>query len=110
MWTSANLTSLRPSVTINVELFFYLLATTVALALRVIYFAMFIQAILSWFVTDDNMIMAVLSRITAPVILPVRAILSRIPAVARLPIDLSFLVAFVLLVFLMGALPTVSMP
>ena len=92
------------------ELLFYLLATTVALALRVIYFCMFIQAILSWFVTEDNVIMAVLSHITAPVVLPVRAILSRIPALARLPIDLSFLVAFVLLVFVMGALPPVSMP
>lgn len=54
--------------------------------------------------------MAVLTRITAPVVLPVRAILSRIPALARLPIDLSFLVAFVLLVFVMGALPTISPP
>lgn len=71
---------------------------------------MFIQAILSWFVTEDNVIMAVLTRITAPVVLPVRAILSRIPALARLPIDLSFLVAFVLLVFVMGALPTISPP
>ncbi len=92
------------------ELLLYLLATTVALALRVIYICMYIQAILSWFVTEDNVIMAVLSRITAPVVLPVRAILSRIPALARLPIDLSFLVAFVLLVFVMGALPTISPP
>lgn len=92
------------------ELLLYLFATTVALALRVIYFCMFIQAILSWFVTEDNIIMVVLSRITAPVVLPVRAILSRIPAIARLPIDLSFLVAFVLLVLVMGALPPVSLP
>ena len=92
------------------ELLLYLLATTVALALRVIYFAMFIQAILSWFVTEDNTVMTVLSCITAPVVLPVRAILSRIPALTRLPIDLSFLVAFVLLVVLMGVLPSVSMP
>lgn len=107
---SASPTFLRLSAIINVELLLYLLATTVALALRVVYFAMFIQAILSWFVTEDNTVMAVLSRITAPVVLPVRALLFRIPALSRLPIDLSFLVAFVLLVFLMGALPTVSPP
>ena len=92
------------------ELLLYLLATTVALALRVIYFAMFIQAILSWFVMEDNKVMVVLSCITAPIVLPVRAFLSRIPALSRLPIDLSFLVAFVLLVVLMGVLPTVSPP
>ena len=92
------------------ELLFYLLAATVSLALRVIYFAMFIQAILSWFVSEDNVVMAVLTVITAPVVLPVRAVLMRIPAISRLPIDLSFLVAFVLLVILMGALPPVSLP
>ena len=92
------------------ELLLYILATTVSLALRVIYFSMFIQAILSWFVPEDNLVLSVLSVITAPIVLPVRALLCRIPAIARLPIDISFLVAFVLLVILMGALPTVSLP
>ena len=92
------------------ELLLYILATTVALALRLIYLAMFVQAILSWFVTEDNKVMAVLSCITAPVVLPVRVILSRIPALSRLPIDRSVLVAFVLLVILMGVLPAVSPP
>ena len=92
------------------ELLLYILATTVSLALRAIYLAMFVQAILSWFVSEDNVVMAVLSVITAPIVLPVRALLSRIPALQRIPIDLSFLVAFLLLVLVMNALPPVSLP
>ncbi len=78
--------------------------------MRVIYIAMFIEAILSWFLTDDHPVMAVLLCVTAPIVLPVRAFLSRIPALQRIPIDLSFLVAFVLLVFIMNALPPVALP
>ena len=78
--------------------------------MRVIYIAMFIEAILSWFLTDDHPVMAVLLCVTAPIVLPVRAFLLRIPALQRIPIDLSFLVAFVLLVFIMNALPPVALP
>ena len=86
----------------------YVLASTVSLALNVIYFSMFLQAILSWFVMEDAPIMRVLTVITAPVVVPVRAVLSRIPAMQGLPIDLSFLIAFVLLLFVMNALPPLS--
>ena len=86
----------------------YVIAATVGLLLRVIYLAMFLSAILSWFVAEDHPVMSVLAVVTAPVIIPVRALLSRIPALERLPIDISFLVAFVLLVIVMNALPPLS--
>ena len=86
----------------------YVLAATVSLALNVIYFAMFLYAILSWFMMEDAPIMQVLAMITAPVILPVRAITSRIPALQNSPVDFSFLIAFVLLLFVMNALPPIS--
>ena len=92
------------------QIILYIIAATVGLALRVIYIAMFIQAILSWFVTEDHPVMAVLVCITAPIVLPVRALLSRIPALQRIPIDLSFLAAFLLLAVVMNALPAVSLP
>ena len=93
----------------GVNILFYLFATTLQLALQVIYFAMFGQAILSWFIREDSPVMVVLSTITSPIVLPVRAVLSRIPALQRLPIDLSFLAAFILLVLVMNALPPVSL-
>ena len=86
----------------------YVLAATVRLALDVIYFAMFIYAILSWFMMEDAPVMRVLSVITAPVIMPVRAITSRIPALQNSPIDFSFLIAFVLLLFVINMLPPLS--
>lgn len=86
----------------------YVLAATVSLALNVIYFAMFLYAILSWFMMEDAPMMQVLAMITAPVILPVRAITSRIPALQNSPVDFSFLIAFVLLLFVMNALPPIS--
>ena len=92
------------------QIFLYIIAATVGILLRVIYIAMFIEAILSWFLTEDHPVMALLLLVTAPIVLPVRALLSRIPALQRIPIDLSFLVAFLLLVLVMNALPPVSLP
>ena len=88
---------------------FYLFATTVRLALQVIYFSMFIQAILSWFLTEDHPIVVILTCITAPVVIPVRALLSRIPALQSFPIDISFLVAFLLLSLVQSFLPVVTL-
>ena len=80
---------------------------TVNLALSVIYFAMLVHGILSWFVPPDRPIMVVLSCISAPVVLPVRALLSRIPALERLPFDISYLVAFFVLILVMMFLPPI---
>ncbi len=81
---------------------------TVNLALSVIYIAMLVHGILSWFLPPDRTIMVVLSCISAPVVMPVRAVLSRIPALERLPIDLSYLVAFLILVLVMTFLPPIT--
>ena len=80
---------------------------TVRLALVVIYFSMFAHAILSWFIPAEQTLMVVLAFISAPVVFPVRVVLSRIPALQRLPIDLSYTVAFLLLVLVMSFLPTI---
>ena len=92
------------------ETLFYLLASTVQIALAVIYWSMLLEAVLSWFLPEDAMILGILSVITAPVVLPVRAILSRIPAVQGLPLDLSFFVAFLLLGLIRGLLPAIGYP
>lgn len=88
----------------------YLIASTVAVFLNVLYVAMFLEAVLSWFLPEDHILMTVLTTLTAPVVFPVRMLLSRIPAIAELPIDLSFLVAFLLLGFVAGSLPALPVP
>ena len=80
---------------------------TVRLALTVIYLTMLLHAILSWFVPGDQPIMVVLSFISAPLVLPVRAVLSRIPALERIPFDISYMVAFFILVTVMIFLPPI---
>ncbi|MBE6656037.1 MAG: hypothetical protein E7609_04090 [Ruminococcaceae bacterium] len=88
----------------------YVLAASVAIVLNLLYIAMFLEAILSWFMPEDRMIMVVLTAITSPIVLPVRMLLSRIPALARLPIDLSFFVAFLLLGVISSMLPALPLP
>ena len=60
--------------------------------------AMFVRAIMSWFPgLDDNKFGDFLYALTEPVILPVRALLDRIPLFQGLPIDMSFLFTYLLL-------------
>ena len=88
----------------------YILAASVGVLLNFLYIAMLLEAILSWFLPEDRLIMVILTTITSPVVFPVRMLLSRIPAIARLPIDLSFFVAFLLLGLVSGLLPTLPLP
>lgn len=97
-------------MTTNVQILLYVLAASVAIVLNLLYIAMFLEAILSWFMPEDRMIMVVLTAITSPIVLPVRMLLSRIPALARLPIDLSFFVAFLLLGVISSMLPALPLP
>ena len=66
--------------------------------------AMFLRAILSWFAIDEETPLgAILYCITEPVIMPVRALLDRFGWFEGLPIDMSFLFAYILL-SIIGAL------
>ena len=63
----------------------------------IITFAMFIRAILSLFMTEDNAISSFLYTITEPIILPVRRLLEKFNILQGLPIDISFLITYLLL-------------
>lgn len=84
----------------------YILAQTVRLFLSLVYFAMLLRALLSWFVEEDgNVIMALLVFVTEPFISPVRFLLSRFRFVNECPIDISYMAAFFLIMILQAALP-----
>lgn len=70
----------------------------------IITFAMFIRAILSLFMAEDNAIAGFLYTITEPFIVPVRRILEKLNIFQGLPIDISFLVTYLLLSTLGGVL------
>jgi YggT family protein len=61
-------------------------------------FFMMARAIISWFPIDDgNPIVVFLYSLTEPVIMPVRMIMDKFGWFEGLPIDMSFLITFLLL-------------
>ncbi len=83
---------------------FFALAKVVDLALNVLYWLILVRALISWVNPDPfNPIVRFLERTTEPLLAPVRRLL---PA---MPIDLSPLVLFLVIVFLQKFLvPTLS--
>lgn len=76
----------------------FVIKYAVYLAIGAIQLMMFVRAILSWFPgADDSSISEFLYNVTEPVIMPARNLLERIPSLRNFPIDISFLVTFILL-------------
>ena len=59
--------------------------------------AMLLRAILSWFTDSGNKFYGFLISITEPIIIPVRKLLSKSSFNRGMPIDLSFLITYLLL-------------
>jgi len=77
---------------------FSLIRGVVRVALLFLEICMFVRAILSWFQTDEESpLNTFVIAVTEPVIVPVRALLERFEFVASSPIDISFMVAFLLI-------------
>ncbi len=82
----------------TVVYFIVLLARTVVTVLLV---AMFVRAVLSWFIDDeDSRLVRFLNLVTEPVIMPVRSLFERLGWFQNLPIDISFYVSYLLLALL----------
>ncbi len=76
----------------------YVIAKTISLALSALQLLMFIRAILSWFpVNEDSAFLRFVYMVTEPVILPVRILLDKFGWFEGMPIDMSFLITFLLL-------------
>ena len=83
--------------------------------IRIVYYllvilqvVMFARAIMSWIMPEeDNNLVRFITIVTDPIIIPVRMILERFEFVRNLPIDISFMVAFILLVVIQNLLPAV---
>ncbi len=91
------------------QLFAVILSRTVLILLGAVQTAMFFRAILSWFMPEENGLTYFLALLTEPFIAPVRFILSRFRFAQELPIDLSFMVTFLLLAVIEAFLPVISM-
>lgn len=81
------------------------LITLIHLILRLFEILLFIRAVLSWFpISRDNVVSRFLESATEPLLLPVRKLLYRIPALQNFPLDLSYIVVFLLIQLLSGIL------
>ncbi|MBQ7320940.1 MAG: YggT family protein [Clostridia bacterium] len=76
----------------------YVVVNVAVILIWVLQAAMFLRAIMSWIPgLDENKFGDFLYAITEPFILPVRAILDRIPLFQGFPLDMSFLFTYLLL-------------
>ena len=87
--------------------FLYLIAKVIDILLGVIYFAMFLRAILSIFVSPDNKLNLLCVLITEPFVAPFRLILAKLNIGQGLPIDISFMVAYLALFLARLLLPII---
>ncbi|MBQ2768281.1 MAG: YggT family protein [Clostridia bacterium] len=79
----------------------YVLSSFVDLLLTILYIALFVRVILSWLPLDeDGPIVSFVYALTEPVLLPVRALLERIPFFENSPVDFSTFFAMILLMIL----------
>lgn len=69
----------------------------VVLLLLGVQIAMMIRAILSWFPIDSNKFVDFLYAITEPFIVPIRLLFEKLGWFQNLPIDISFMVSYLLL-------------
>ena len=74
-----------------------ILANVAVLLLSGIQLAMLLRAILSWFPMEPNKFTDFLFGVTEPVIYPVRMLLEKMNWLQGLPIDMSFMITYLLL-------------
>ena len=75
----------------------HVMATVVVLLLSAVQLAMLARAIMSWFPMEPNRFTDFLYGITEPFIYPVRLLFERMNWFQNLPIDISFMVTYLLL-------------
>lgn len=80
--------------------FLEILARIVSLALGVLELSMFLRAILSWFVSEDNRFLLFLVAITEPFILPFRMLFEKMNWFQDVPMDVPFMATYLVLILL----------
>lgn len=88
----------------------YILMELVVILLYVLQFCMFGRALMSWFSPDDsNGIARFLTAVTEPFVHPIRQLLNKFDLFSGIPIDMSFMVAFIVLIICTTMLTGVSL-
>lgn len=83
-----------------------LIKNVVIIFLTAVQFAMLARAILSWFPVDNKAV-DFLYAVTEPFIYPVRALFQKMNWFTGLPIDIAFLVSYIILSVITAVLPQI---
>ena len=86
----------------------YVIVNFASILLGVVQLMMFLRVVFSWIMIDeDGPFMRFLYGVTEPLVMPFRMLLDKIPLFNMLPIDLSFLCAYMILSIVQILLPEV---
>lgn len=87
------------------DLFLTLLIGTASALVTVIELCFLVRAVLSWLpIADDNVILAFVMMVTEPIVAPIRMLFEKLGWFQNMPIDISFLVAYFVLIAISGTL------
>ena len=91
------------------RIFVYIIVRLVYYLLTAIELCMLVRAVMSWIMPEeDNKIYNFVCAVTDPLIYPVGRVLDRFSFTQNLPIDLSFIVTYILIVLIQNLLPSVN--
>jgi YggT family protein len=80
------------------DLFIKIVATSAEALLFTLEICMLIRAVLSWFpIREDNPFLLFVTMVTEPIVAPIRALFEKMGWFQKIPIDISFFVAYLLL-------------
>ena len=86
------------------ELFVFIVRNTVTILLSVIQIAMLARAILSWFPIQNGLV-DFLYTVTEPFVYPIRRLFEKMGWFQGIPMDISFMVSYLLITLLLILLP-----
>ncbi len=86
----------------------HFLAKLVSVGLEIVFWAMFLRALLPFFVNpEESKLLALLTLITEPFILPVRYVLYKFNLFGDSPFDFAYLITYIILTLLQNTLPAI---
>ena len=87
------------------DLFLTLLIGTASALVTVIELCFLVRAVLSWLpIAEDNVILIFTHMVTEPIVAPIRMLFEKLGWFQNMPIDISFLVAYFVLIAISGTL------
>ena len=87
------------------EVAIFVLKQIVIIFLTVVQIAMLLRAILSWFPISENRFIDLLYYVTEPFIAPIRLILDKLGWFSGFPLDVSFMVSYLIVTITLILLP-----